>query len=199
MPSSITPSDPHNPLDRLTLDESLGRLLLTTLQGLSPSERVAFVLHDVFGVPYDSIANVVGRTPTASKALAQSARARIRGVPTPVPAQHSELVDAVCRACADRDPAALTVLLAPGAVALADAGGRVRIASEPVLGAPAIAALLDQLPADAVVETRDVNGQRGLVFSRGSRVIAVACFDVRDGLVHQVWLILNPHKLLGFA
>jgi len=190
---------PNDPLDRTTLDESLGKLLLATLESLTPAERVAFVLHDVFGVPFSSIADVVGRSAEASKVLARSARERIRALPVTPATQHNDVVDAVCRSCAVRDERAITAFLAPDVVAIADGGGRARFAPEPVLGVTAVAALVLQLPDDAVVETREVNGQRGLVFSRGDRVIAVACFDVRDGLVRQVWLILNPHKLLGFS
>ncbi|MCQ0021270.1 sigma factor-like helix-turn-helix DNA-binding protein [Actinomadura madurae] len=121
-----------DPADRVTLDESVSMALLVVLERLSPAERTAFVLHDVFGVPFPEIAEVVGRTPAAVRQLASRARRQVEdGRPrTPVTeAEQRELVTAFAAACQNGDLPGLIALLDPDVVLRGDGGGQGRHAA----------------------------------------------------------------------
>ena len=125
-----------DPADRVTLDESVSMAFLVVLESMTPAERVAFILHDVFGYPFAEVAGIVGRTPAACRQLAASARRRIRAshaVPAPT-ARNAGLVRDFRQAWEAKDINALIGLLDPGATVIADGGGLVSAALRPVEG-----------------------------------------------------------------
>ncbi|WP_432522873.1 RNA polymerase sigma factor SigJ [Kineococcus sp. SYSU DK006] len=191
---------PPDPAERITVDESVRMALLVALDALTPAQRVAFVLHEVFALPFEDVAEVVGRTPQACRKLASTARRDIREGRRRAAADedHREVVRAFLRACAAGDLQALVLLLDPGVSARTDGGGRVRAAPNAVVGAERVARyLLGALAKWSHVELVDaeVGGLPGVVLREAGAVTGVAGFDVRDGRVSAVWLVRAPGKL----
>ena len=194
-------ADPADPADRVTLDESVSMAFLVVLDAMTPAQRVAFVLHDVFGYPFAEIAAITGRTPAACRELASSARRRVRdAVPPEAPAAHqARLVRRFKEAWDAQDIDALVGLLAPGATLTADGGGLVPAALHPVVGGEGVARYLTDLAARAAggltFLERTVNGRAGLVLAHEGVTAAVCAFDVtEDGITH-IWAVRNPDKL----
>lgn len=190
---------PTDPLDRITLDESVSMALLVLLDSLAPEERVAFVLHDVFGVSFDAVGDIVGRSPQESRTLASNARRnihRLRERET-TPDAHTSVVRAFGAAWEECDADAIAVLLSPDIVALADGGGKVTAEARPIRGADEVAAFVAQVFDRRSVEiaAQQVNAQTGLVVRKDSRVVGVVSFNIRHGLVTDLWIVLNPDKL----
>ncbi|MEV5686356.1 RNA polymerase sigma factor SigJ [Streptomyces sp. NPDC052164] len=188
-----------DPADQLVLDESVTMAFLVVLESMTPAERVAFVLHDVFRYPFAEIADVLGRTPAACKQLAASARRRVRVGRTPATAAgQADTVRQVKEAWETKDIAALVDLLDPAAVMTADGGGMVGTVLRPVEGGARIArymvAIADKAPGLELLE-RSVNGVPGLVARRAGAVMTVASFEVADGRVTRIWAVRNPEKL----
>ncbi|MEU6917131.1 RNA polymerase sigma factor SigJ [Streptomyces olindensis] len=188
-----------DPADQMVMDESVTMAFLVVLESMTPAERVAFVLHDVFRYPFAEIAAVLGRTPAACKQLAASARRRVGAVRAPVTAAgQADAVRRVRQAWETKDIAALVDVLDPAAVMTADGGGMAGAALHPVEGAARIAqymvAIADKAPGLELLE-RSVNGAPGLVARRGGVVLTVASFDVVDGRVARIWVVRNPEKL----
>ncbi|QYX75338.1 RNA polymerase sigma factor SigJ [Streptomyces akebiae] len=199
----VGPARPADPADQIVLDESVAMAFLVVLESMTPAERVAFVLHDVFRYPFAEIADVLGRSPGACKQLAASARRRVGAAPAPVTAaDRAEVVRHVKQAWESKDIAALVALLDPGAVMTADGGGMVGAVLRPVEGGAHIAqymiAIADRAPGLELLE-RSVNGVPGLVARRDGIVMTVAAFDVADGRVTRIWAIRNPEKLRPWA
>jgi RNA polymerase sigma-70 factor (ECF subfamily) len=197
------PTGPADPADQIVLDESVSMAFLVVLESMTPAERVAFVLHDVFRYPFAEIAGVLGRTPAACKQLAASARRRVGAAPAPVPATgRAEVVRHVKEAWESKDIAALVGLLDPAAVMTADGGGMVGTVLRPVEGGARIAqymaAIADRAPGLELLE-RSVNGVPGLLAQRAGVVMTVAAFDVSDGRVTRIWVVRNPEKLRPWA
>src|SRR3984885_14451926 len=130
-----------DPADRVTLDESVSMAFLVVLESMTPAERVAFILHDVFRYPFAEVAEIVGRTPAASRQLASSARRRIRAsqAPTTPTARQVGIVRDFRQAWEGKEIAAPLGLLAPGATAIADGGGLASAATRPTEGGEQIA------------------------------------------------------------
>ncbi|OKJ27249.1 RNA polymerase subunit sigma-24 [Streptomyces sp. CB02130] len=198
-------ADLVDPADQLVLDESVTMAFLVVLESMTPAERVAFVLHDVFRYPFAEIADVLGRTPAACKQLAASARRRVRAAQTPVSAaatRRAEAVRQVKEAWESKDVAALVDLLDPAAVMTADGGGLAGAALRPIEGGARIAqymvAIADKAPGLELLE-RSVNGAPGLVARRDGVVMTVASFDLSDGRVTRIWAVRNPEKLRPWA
>lgn len=188
------------PLDRITLDDSVSMALLVVLESLTPAERVAFVLHEVFGVPFAEIAEIVGRSPEATRQLASSPRRHIRDFRSrPADAsEHARLVTAFRLACESGDLDALVGILDPGVTSVSDGGGKVRAALRPVVGADNVARFLLgilQKATDITVEERDVNGEAGLVIGRGDQVVGIVALGTDSGRIRDVWIMMNPDKL----
>jgi RNA polymerase sigma factor (sigma-70 family) len=189
-----------DPADRVTLDESVSMAFLVVLESMTPAERVAFVLHDVFRYSFTEVAGIAGRTPAACRQLASSARRRIRasrGATTPT-ARQAGIVREFKQAWEAKDIDALVALLDPGATAIADGGGLASAVARPVEGGERIARgcvdFAGRSPGLKILE-RTVNGQPGLVAQQGGVTVAVAAFDVAGDRIKHVWIVLNPEKL----
>jgi RNA polymerase sigma factor (sigma-70 family) len=190
-----------DPADRVTLDESVSMAFLVVLDAMTPAERVAFILHDVFRYPFAEVATIVGRTPAACRQLASSARHRVRaaGPPASPAAQQARVVRAFKRAWEAKDIDALIGLLDPDAVAVADGGGRALTFLDPIEGGELIARgwveIARRVPATVAFLERTVNGQPGLVAQQDGRIISVFAFEVTGGRIRRIWVIRNPDKL----
>jgi len=191
---------PVDPADRVTLDESINMAFLVVLESMTPAERVAFILHDVFRYPFAEVAEIVGRTPAACRQLATAARRRIRESPPPATptARRADIVRDFRRAWEAKDIDAIIGLLAPDATATGDGGGLVRAELRPVEGAEQIARFfVDRAgvaPHMALLE-RTVNGQPGLVAQLDGVTGAVMAFDISGDRIKHIWAVLNPDKL----
>ncbi|MFC9893763.1 RNA polymerase sigma factor SigJ [Nocardia sp. NPDC127579] len=193
---------PVDPADRVTLDESIGMAFLVVLDAMTPAERVAFVLHDVFRYPFAEVAEIVGRTPAACRQLASSARRRIDSAPCPTGAERGEVVRDFKKAWEASDIEALVGLLDPTAIATADSGGLVPAFREPITGAASIAHAWGEIAARGPRVTlleRTVNGQPGLVAQLGDTIVSVYAFDIAEGRITRIWVIRNPEKLRHWA
>lgn len=197
-------ADPADPADRVSLDESITMAFLVVLESMTPAQRVAFVLHDVFRYPFADVAEIVGRTPAACRRLASSARQRVRAAERPVAPepQQADVVRRFREAWAAKDVAALVALLDPEVTATADGGGQVSALLEPIHGgepvAHAFVRVADLAPGLSLAE-RTVNGQPGLVAQVGDVVETVLAFEVAAGRITRIWAVRNPEKLRPWA
>lgn len=189
-----------DPADHASLADEVTMALMVVLDSLTPAERVALVLHDVFGYPFDEIAEMVGRTPRAVRRLASTARRHVdeerRREVTPI--QQRQVVESFMAACLTGDVATLVARLDPDAVATSDGGGQVRAALRPIVGADRVARFLVgafSKSTDLEAELEDSGGETRLVLRRAGAVAAVATFRVVDSRVSNIWLMLNPRKL----
>jgi RNA polymerase sigma-70 factor (ECF subfamily) len=197
-----------DPADLVTLDESVSMALLVVLEALTPAERTAFLLHDVFGLGYDEIADVVGRPVTAVRQLASRARRRVHddrpraraSGAKPTRAQHRELLDAFTRASADGDLERLMALLDPDVVWRAD-GGEVRAEPRMAHGARQIAELAAgyaQRPPLRMLKAL-VNGVPGLVIRDADGVLSVLALTSDGVRITAIDVIRDPGKLARAA
>lgn len=189
-----------DPADRVTLDESINMAFLVVLESMTPAERVAFILHDVFRYSFGEVAEIVGRTPAACRQLASSARRRIRESqdhPTATTEQ-ADVIRDFKQAWEAKDIEALIGLLDPEATAIADGGGLARAHLEPIAGSEQIARtyvdVLGFAPKLAILE-RTVNGQPGLVAQLDGVTVTVYAFDIVEGRISRIWAVRNPEKL----
>ncbi len=200
----ISPDGELQPEEEALLADSVGLALLVVLDTLTPAERLAFVLHDMFDLPFEEIAPMVGRTPVAARQLASRARRRVRGAEIPAPdpdlARQRDVVDAFFRAARGGDFDALVALLDPDVVLRADYGAKRTGAFKVVHGAPAVArqALLGAFPA-AQVRPALVNGAAGVVITVGGRPFAVMGFTVSEGKIVEIDAIADPERVRGIA
>jgi RNA polymerase sigma factor (sigma-70 family) len=201
-PAEWRPDDiTADPADRVTLDESVNMAFLVVLESMTPAERVAFILHDVFGYPFAEVAEIAGRTPAACRQLASSARRRIRASqPPPTPsARQAGIVREFKQAWAAKDINALIGLLDPGATVIADGGGLATAALHPIEGSEQIARyivdLAERTPSNVTILERTVNGQPGLVAQQDGVTVTVFAFDVDGDRIRHIWAVRNPDKL----
>ena len=189
-----------DPAERVTLDESVNMAFLVVLESMTPAERVAFILHDVFRYPFPEVAEIVGRSPAACRQLATSARRRLAASqPSPTPtAETAGLVRDFKEAWQAKDIQALIGLLDPDAVAIGDGGGLVSAELHPVSGGEQVAryfaALADRRPGFTLLE-RTVNGQPGLVAQADGVTVTVIAFDIAESRIRHIWAVRNPEKL----
>jgi RNA polymerase sigma-70 factor (ECF subfamily) len=190
----------EDPADRVTLDESVSYALLTVLEQLSPAERTAFVLHDVFDVPFGEVAEVVGRTPEAVRQLASRARRHVdRERPrfTASRGEHERAVRAFAQAVGEGDLEGLVEVLDPDAVWTSDGGGLATAARKPLHGGARVArawAALSRKTVDAPVEV-DLNGRLGLLVPAADGHRAALSFVVSGGRITRIDAVRNPEKL----
>ena len=192
--------DGTDPEQEALLADAVGLALLVVLDTLSPAERLAFVLHDLFAVPFEEIAPMIERSPAAARQVASRARRRVReGAPAPERdlARQREVVDAFFAASRDGDFDALLAVLDPDVVVRSD-GGTARAALSGVLrGAPAVARQVAGGGARFVPFVRPVlvNGAVGAVVAPAGRVIAVMAFTVAGGRIAAIDTLLDPERL----
>lgn len=190
----------HDPVERVTLDESVSMALLVVLEKMTPAERVSFVLHDVFQYSFNEIAEMVGRTPQACRQLASSARKRLgttRSTGT-TPSEHRRVNDAFKEAWVNGDVSTLMSLLNPDVIAVTDGGGVVSAATEPLVGDHSVARFFAQVmrrQPDLHVRPATVNAAPGLLGTVGDKVVAVVSTLVEDGRLTRIWAVRNPDKL----
>ena len=193
----VDPADGTNPEHEALLADSVGLALLVVLETLSPPERLAFVLHDMFAVPFDEIATILERSPEATRQLASRARRRVRGAPAPPDADLQaqwEVVDAFLAAGRDGDFDALVALLDPDVVLRADAG--LTGLSRQVRGAETVAAQATMWSRVNLTATRAlINGAPGLVSSREGRPFSVAALTIRGGRIVEIDILADPERL----
>ena len=195
----ISGQDGVDPEQQALLAEGVGLALLVVLDTLTPAERLAFVLHDMFAVPVEEIAPIVGRSPAAAKMLASRARRRVQGA-TPLPdadlARQREVVDAFLTAAREGNFAALVAVLDPEVVVRADSAAPAGISV--VRGAAAVAeqALAGGFSRLArMARPALVNGAAGVVFAAGGRPFAVVGFTVRRGRILEIDVVADPERL----
>jgi RNA polymerase sigma factor (sigma-70 family) len=191
-----------DPADRVTMDESVSMAFLVLLESMTPSERVAFILHDVFRYPFAEVAEITGRTPAACRQLASSARRRIRASQapaTPTAPRQAGIVRAFKAAWEAKDIDAIIGLLDPDATAIADGGGLAVTFLSPIEGGEQIARawieLAGRVPSNMTFLERTVNGQPGLVAQQDGVTVTVFAFDVAGMRIRRIWVVRNPEKL----
>jgi RNA polymerase sigma-70 factor, ECF subfamily len=190
-----------DPADRVTLDESVTMAFLVVLDAMTPAERVAFVLHDVFRYPFGEVAGVVGRTPAACRQLASSARRRLRTAQTPAGpgAEQAAIVRRFRTAWEAKDIDALVSLLDPDATATADGGGLAVTHLHPIVGGMRIAHAYAEIARVAGDRTTflecTVNGLPGLVAQQNGDIATVFAFKFTGDRIGHIWAVRNPEKL----
>jgi RNA polymerase sigma-70 factor (ECF subfamily) len=198
--------DAKNPEELATLGESVSYAMLAVMEQLSPAERAAFVLHDVFAVGFEEVAEALGRTPEAVRQLASRARRRIRERTTQRAvdrAEHRKAVAAFAAASVHGDIPGLLAVLDPEVVWHSDGGGVVRAGLRPVETADRVARLVAGLTdrwvgpeVGLVLEQVDVNGKPGLAAYDGDgAVMGVLAFEVVGGRITEAYAVLNPQKV----
>jgi RNA polymerase sigma factor (sigma-70 family) len=195
----VTRDDGSDPEQEALLADAVGLALHVVLETLTPAERLSFVLHDMFAVPFDQIAPIVGRSPDAARQLASRARRRVQGSPT-VPdtdlARQREVVDAFFAAARGGDFDALVAVLDPDVVVRSDGGLARPEVSAVVRGASAVAgrALTFAQPS-ALVRPALVNGAAGVVVIVDGRPVSVMGFTVRHGKIAEIDVLVDPERL----
>ncbi|MGW5676442.1 sigma-70 family RNA polymerase sigma factor [Streptomyces sp. NPDC003860] len=193
----VSRAEPQDPADEAVLADSVGLALLVVLEALAPAERLAFVLHDLFAVPFDEIAPIVGRTPAATRQLASRARRRVQGTPAPDAdlARQRAVVDAFLTAARGGDFEGLLAILDPNVVVRTD-WGALR-PGEVVRGA-------DTVAGNAITYTRLagstrpvlVNGAAGFVsYAKDGTPFSVMAFTITDGKIVEMASLAGPDRL----
>src|SRR6266576_2925045 len=200
----VTIDDPATPEDEALIADSVGLALLVVLETLTPSERIAFVLHDMFSVSFDEIAAIICKSPSAARQLASRARRRIRGAPLSEDVDielQRELIDAFVTASRAGDFDALVKVLDRDVVFRADAGRDSARARGPIQGAEAVArrVLQEGRPFAGLSRRALVNGSAGLVVGRPGKPIAVVSFTIVHDRIAAIDLITDPEKLRRLA
>jgi RNA polymerase sigma factor (sigma-70 family) len=200
MPEPIVSIDDRpSPEDEALIADGVGIALYVVLETLSPAERLAFVLHDMFAVPFDEIAAIVGRSPEATRQLASRARRRVQGAhpePDVELSEQQRVVDAFFAAARDGDFDALLELLDPAVTLRVDAGPGSPLAREPIVGADAVLAEARQWSAlTPFGRPAIVNGAAGAVIGRPGRPFAVVGITVAHGRITVLDFVVDPSKL----
>src|SRR3989449_8921642 len=193
---SANSSSGNDPEQEALLADSVGAALLVVLDTLAPAERVAFVLHDVFDLPFDEIAPIVGRSPPAARQLASRARRRVQGAPAASDADRARqraLVEAFLAASRGGDFAALLAVLDPEVVLRADTAAVKIGATAEVRGAADVAETFKGRAQAAQLAL--VNGAAGLVWAAGRRPRVVFAFTTARGKIVAIDLVADPERL----
>jgi RNA polymerase sigma factor (sigma-70 family) len=189
----------HDPAQAAILAESVGAALLVVMDSMAPEERVAFVLHDVFAVPFDTIGEVVGRSSQAARQLASRARRRVQGT-SPLanaePAGHRTLVEAFLRAARQGDFEALVRLLHPDVVFQPDEAALTMGSLGEMRGARNVAAVLSAGARGILLV--QVNGRSALAWGRGGQIRSIIQFSVVDNVVTRITVTADSQRLAGW-
>jgi RNA polymerase sigma-70 factor (ECF subfamily) len=194
-----------DPADRVTLDESVSMAFLVLLESMTPAERVAFILHDVFRYSFAEVAEIVGRTPAACRQLASSARRRVRASQAPAApaARQAGIVRAFKQAWEAKDIDALIGLLDPAATAIADGGGLATSFLRPIEGGEQVARawveIANRKPGNMTFTERTVNGRPGVVAQQDGVTVTVFAFEVAGERIRRIWVVRNPDKLRAWT
>jgi RNA polymerase sigma factor (sigma-70 family) len=195
----VDPADGTDPEHEALLADSVGLALLVVLETLSPAERLAFVLHDMFAIPFDEIAPIVDRSPEAARQLASRARRRVQAENTVPDADlnaQSEVVEAFLAAARDGDFDRLVAVLDPDVVLRADGGAVAAGASKEVRGAAAVAhQAMGYSRLDIVVLPALVNGAAGTVTIRDGKPFALTAFTIKDRKIVEMDILADPERL----
>jgi RNA polymerase sigma-70 factor (ECF subfamily) len=189
-----------DPADRITLDESVSYALLAVLEQLSPAERTAFVLHDIFDVPFSEVAETVGRSPQAVRQLASRARRHVSGHGARFeasPDEHDRAVRAFAHAVAQGDLDCLLAVLDPDVVWTSDGGGRAIASRAPIRGAQRVGrawVALGRTASDPAAPI-ELNGRLGLLLPGRDGHRSVLSFQVDGGRIVRLDVVRNPEKL----
>ncbi|TMF34903.1 MAG: sigma-70 family RNA polymerase sigma factor [Chloroflexi bacterium] len=190
------PAASVNPEQEVLLADSIGLALIVVLETLTPTERVAFVLHDMFAMPFDEIGPIVGRSPEAARQLASRARRRVQGTskaPTADLTRQREIVDAFLAASRGGDFAALLALLDPDVVLRADEAAVQVGAAKEVTGAEPVAASFAGRARAA--QPALVGGMPGLVWAPGGKPKVVFAFTIERGKIIAIDLVSDPDRI----
>ncbi|GGS45207.1 MULTISPECIES: RNA polymerase sigma factor SigJ [Actinokineospora] len=194
----VTDDDPEQ---QALIADSVGLALLVVLESLNPAERLAFVLHDLFGMPFEQIAPIMNRTPVAARKLASRARQRVQGAtptPDPDPATQRRVVDAFLTAARGGDLTALMAVLDPDVTLRADGGKALPGGMRVLHGAEAVAGQLATFQRMATISTVRpalVNGAAGLVNTIDGDLISIMSFTVADGRIAAIDILSDPDRL----
>ena len=189
-----------DPADRVTLDETVRTALLAVLERLTPPERTAFVLHDVFQFPFDTIGTVVGRTPAACRQLASRARQRLRAESAPVRShiespEHHVVVERFIAAAAGGDLGALMEVLDPEVSGDGTPGGVITAAGPPSFGPTSVARRVIGYVGphtDTTLVSSFVNDQPAVLVTRDGSIIVVLLLTIHDGLIDHMHAVGDP-------
>lgn len=215
LPDPVTDTASLAPDTQTEMAEDLSVALLLALERLSPLERAAFLLHDVFDYSFTQVAAALGRNEAACRQLASRARARVResrptgalhsrAVSTQVDAKHAELLSAFITASRSGDVASLTRLLASDAKLVTDGGGKVTAALNVIEGADRVAAFLVGVVRkgwtdDVTLRFDVINGLPGLMLSDSHGLVQTTAFEIEDDIVTAIYVVRNPDKLKHLA
>jgi RNA polymerase sigma factor (sigma-70 family) len=192
-------ADGTDPEHEALLADSVGLALLVVLETLTPAERIAFVLHDMFAVPFEDVARIVQRSPEASRQLASRARRRVKGGAPVIDADLSiqwEAVNAFLAAARDGDFDALVAVLDPDVVLRADGGAAFAGMSREVRGAEVVAGqALTWSRVDLTMHRALINGAAGLVSTRHGQPFSVGAFAISNGRIIEIDILADPERL----
>jgi RNA polymerase sigma-70 factor (ECF subfamily) len=198
----IEPSDAlMDPAERITIDESVRMALLIVLERLSPAERVAFVLHDIFQFSFEEVGRIVERTPAACRQLASRARRQVQGETGPArfeiePAEQMRVAERFVAAISGGELKPLLKMLDPNVAGWADTGGLAAAFVEPLVGRDEVGERLLRFMHGSTVFAMSVNGEAGVVAVRDGQVRVVVVLTIRDGLILRMDAIADPSKLV---
>ncbi|GAA3882435.1 RNA polymerase sigma factor SigJ [Saccharothrix violaceirubra] len=197
----VDDDDGADPEHRALVADAVGLALLVVLESLNPAERLAFVLHDLFGLPFEQIAPIMDRTPVATRKLASRARRRVRGatpVPDPDPAARRRVVDAFLAAARGGDLTALMAVLDPDVTLRADGGKALPGGMMVLHGADAVAgrlATFHRMATSTTTRHALVNGTAGLVNTAAGELVSIMSFTIAEGRIVSIDILSDPHRL----
>lgn len=195
----LSPADGSDPEHEALLADSLGLALLVVLQTLNPAERLAFILHDMFAVPFDQISLIIDRSPDATKMLASRARRRIQGsapILDPDLTRQREVVDAFLAAARGSDFEALLAILDPDVVLRTDGGLTRSELTAVIRGAATVGARAMMFASLAdTSQPMLVNGAAGIVATAGGQALSLMAFTVSNGRIVEINVLTDPERL----
>ncbi|MEU5881210.1 RNA polymerase sigma factor SigJ [Spirillospora sp. NPDC047279] len=201
LPDPIVSEPATNPEHQALIADSVGLALLVVLESLTPPERLAFVLHDMFGMPFEEIGPIIDRTPVAARKLASRARRRVQGgapEPDPDPVAQRRVVDAFLTAARGGDFDALVAVLDPDVVLRADGGKALPGGMKTLRGRGAVAgqaATFHRMATASTSRPALVNGAAGLVNTVGGELFSVMSFTVADEKITAIDILSDPERL----